>query len=156
MWRSFQRRRISIAQSSVESAYITRVAASRIHLGRDRLRPRWLSTFAVLFSSYKEHRPDEMECAPKNVSRDDNQDRENSLRMRKDVLYQRLPMAHAEGTVYSPNSPVSSATGNTRSRASVVNCPLSFFALAALSPAVAVAAAIEIEDIAVARRWSPK
>ncbi len=51
VWRSFQRRRMSIAQSSVDSAYIASVAASMIDLGHDRWRPRWLSMFATAFHS---------------------------------------------------------------------------------------------------------
>ena len=61
------------------------------------------------------------------------------------------PQFHTGGREYLPNSPVSTTTGNTRSCASVVNCPLNFFALAAVSPAVAVAVAVAMMYDLIAR-----
>ena len=57
--------------------------------------------------------------------------------------------------MYSPNNAVSTATGNTRSRATVFSCPRSSSVLAALSPAVAVAVAAKTVDIEVTSNEAP-
>ena len=90
-----------------------------------------------------------MEGAPDNVSRDDDQDGKNGLGTRSS---RQKPTIHAGGKGYLPNSPVSTTTGNTRSCASVVNCPLNFFALATVSPAVAVAVAVAMMYDLIARK----
>ena len=82
VWRSFQRRTISIAQLSVERAYITRVTTRRVDLGHDCWMLHWLSMFVRSLSLHTEHPLEEIKYALKNVSQDDNQDHEDSLRMK--------------------------------------------------------------------------